>query len=1368
MKNLILLFSTLFSISISYGAHIPGGNISYECIGPNQFLVTLTTYEDICTGFIFPGGTLNITVTNDCGLPNPTLQVTNDGLPAPDISQVCGSVVPCQGGIPGNQVWTYTGVVTLPAECDGWHFAYGICCRDASTNLVGTGSNFYVSASLYSQTAPCNNSPTFQQQAIPYICVGQTYCIGLGITEVDGHTLTYTLVPPAISAVGQVPYQAGYSGANPYPGMALDPVTGQITGIAGITGKFSIAVLVSEYDANGNLVGTVVQDFSIEVLACTNQIVDCATSGVIDNIVGAVTQTGPTTLEMCEGVPFSFNMSFSDPDIGDSLFINSNIATTLPGSVVTYSYPNTPNANVITMTVSWVPPVGSANSNNIFVVNVNDNACPVTGSQTLVYTMNVLGSTNAGPDQTICLGDDAQLNVANGNIFNWTVLSGSPIQVGTNFSCNPCENPIASPNVTTTYEVISDLTGSCVNRDTVTVNVVPDFTFSLTQSSTTSCLNSDIQLEATPNLPGNYAYSWTPATFLNSTTVSNPTVTPTTPGPIQYNVQITSQAGCIRYGTLDINVAAAYSPDVTVTTNQTDIVCGDTIFFQSDLGGGVPATCGPSPNTTCSATATTQTIGTGTTSISNAPSPFYGFYMDGKVQMIYLANELQTAGFVGGKITELAFNITAKNSTAPYNNFNIKIGCTSATSLSTAVGYIGGLTSVYTNNSYNSTLGWNNFVLNTAYEWDGISNLIVEVCFDNSAWTQTDQVAQTSTVPNLTLFEYQDLGTASGCDMTGTGWSFAASANRPNIRFRTCPTIPDPANYSFQWFTTPGNANMSSTSTQNPFAIPQVTTDFQLVVTDLNGGCTDTVNVLINVMCDSCQQAIPVLTNATCFGGNDGQIVATPIGQHGPPFDVLLVNPGNQTVLQQENGVTTNATFSGLTAGQYIIRAIDTTGCWNDTLVTINQPPIMTLNVSNDTIVCIGGTAVMSATATGGNSTNYTYNWTGLAGVTSVQNVSPTAVTNYSVYALDPQGCSSDTLSVMVNMYPPILTSAGLNDTVCPGFSGVVSVNANGGFGGTYYYNWSDQNGNAVGGTNSTSVTPTSSPATYYVMVTDACETPAKLDSVKVFWYPVPSPSLTVDKVDGCYPIEVNFTNTTDPTFVAQCAWQFGDGSTSNTCGPQFHTYNGVGIYNVTLTVTSPDGCIGDTTYVGFIETYDYPVADFGIFPNPITVLQPTTSMHDSSSNDVTSYQWYFGEDGILGNSFEQNPTFTFPDIEPANYPVQLIVTNQNGCSDTTYGKVIMNGVYNFYVPSGFTPNNDGINDTFFPKGEGVDALSYDMFIFDRWGQIVFQSTESFKEWDGTKNGEPLPTGVYIWKIITKDVYTDAKFENRGHITLVR
>lgn len=1359
MKRITSLLLSILLSAAAWASHVPGGNITYECVGPNQYLITLTIYEDQSTGFITPGGTEIITITNDCGLINPNLTLNDITPPDNDVSQLCPSATPGPG-IPGNDFFQYSAVVILPGACDSWHFAYSSCCRDASANLTGTGSNYYFDADLNNFDAPCNNSPVFTAPPIPYSCVGQSLCYSLGVVEVDGNTLVYSFAAPSTGAATSVPYNAGYNAGSPYPGITIDPVTGQVNANLTIQGSFVIAIQIDEYDANGVLIGTVTQDFTLEVLNCNNQVIDCATSGNIGGVVGSVTQTGATELEMCEGVPFSFDLSFTDADISDSLFINSNIGTVLPGSVVSYSYPNVPNGNEIVMSVSWTPPPGSANSNNVFTVTVLDNACPVSGQQTIVYNMNVLGSTNAGPDLTICMGDDAQLQVANGNVFDWVALSGDPTVVGTNFSCNPCDNPLASPSTTTVYEVTSDLVGSCVNKDTVTVNVVPDFTYSMTQSSTTSCLNSDIQLEVTPNIPGNYAYTWSPGTFLSSTTVANPVVTPTSPGPLQYSVEIVSQDGCIKYDTIDLTVAAAYSPDVTVTTNLTDIMCGDTIFFDTDLGGGVPATCGPSPNTSCSAAANILTIGTGTTTNSTTgyPAPFGNWYWGAKHQYLFTAAELQAMGFVGGKITEVSWPVTTVNGTANYTGYTIKMACTGITDLTTT--FETGLTEVFSPQNVVATAGWNTFVLTTAYEWDGISNLVIETCFNNSSYTNNCSSPYTTTTFNSASYYRGDNSTVCG------NTNATVSMNRPNIRLKTCPTIPDPANFTFEW--TPVGSGLSSTTAQNPYALPQVTTDFQLVVTDLNGGCTDTVITTIDVLCDTCQSPIPVLTDITCFGGADGEIFATPVGINGPPFDLQLLDPVTLAVLQQDAAVTANVTFSGLTAGDYLVRSYDTTGCWADTLVTLNEPPIMTLSTTADTIVCIGGTAVMTATAVGGNSTNYTYNWSGLAGTTSTQNASPTAVTSYEVYALDPLGCSSDTLTIDVNMYPPILTNVGLTDTVCPGFSGVVSVQANGGFGGSYLYSWSDEFGNVVGNQNTATVTPVASPATYYVVVTDACETPAVVDSLNVYWYDEPQPSFTADVLNGCYPVEVNFTNTTNPALMDQCYWDFGDGSTSVVCGNQSNIYTGVGTYDVSLTVTSVNGCVGDTTYVAYVESYDYPVADFGIFPNPINVLEPTTTMYDSSSADVTSFEWNFGDMGMLGNSTVQNPEFTFPDTEPQNFDVELIVTNQYGCTDTTVNVVIMNGVYNFYVPSGFTPNGDGVNDYFFPQGEGVDVLEYEMIIFDRWGSIVFQTTETTKQWDGNKLGMPAPQGVYVWKVFTKDQYNGTEYENIGHVTIVR
>lgn len=1353
----LIIFLTLFTKG--FASHVPGGNITYECLGGNQYMITLTLFEDCGTAFE-SNGNQSITITNDCGITGLTTASLTNTVFQQEVSQLCLGQIgqsECNGGnLPGVYMHQWQGVVTLPANCDSWVFAYSSCCRNTSSNASSSSANYYWESVLNSTTGPCNSSPVITGQPIPYNCVNQPVIYSFGVYEPDGNTLVYSLVPAATGSGTYITYTGSYTGTSPITGIAIDPNTGEVTFTPTAIGNYIVAVLIEEFDTNGNLVGSIIQDFQFEVISCAGNNNPNPPTGGLTNVTGTGLQTGPNDVQLCEGDNICFNVTFNDA-AGDSIYLTSNLANIFPGGTFTQnSYIGTATA-----TICFTVTPGS-NPFSVISINARDNACPVVGVSSMSVGVTVVSSTTAGADETICLGSGVQLQANGGSNFTWTLISGDPI-TPSNFSCTNCSNPTANPAVTSVYQVTSNLAGGCTNTDQITVNVVPDFTYSLTQSSTTSCLNSDIQLEVTPNIAGNYTYTWSPPAYLSSTTSSNPVVTPTSPGNLQYAVQIVSQAGCVKHDTLDLTVAAAYSPDVTVTTNTTSIMCGDTIFFQADLGGGVPATCGASATTVCSAASSTITIGTGTAvnGTTSYPAPFGNWYWGSKHQFLFTAAELQAMGFVGGKITQIAWPITTVSGTTSYSGWTIKMGCTSITALTTT--FQTGLTQVFNPQNITAVTGWNTFTLTTAYEWDGISNLIIEICSNNTSYTNNSATPYTPTAFNSVAYYRADASTVCGATS-----ATALSMNRPNIRFTTCPTIPDPSNYSFNWTSSVAGANITTSTSQNPFALPMETMDFKLVVTDLNGGCTDTNIVHIDVLCDTCQAPIPTLTHVTCFGGNNGSILAQPIGVNGPPFNIQLLNPTTLAVLQQTPNVTTNTTFSGLTAGSYMLRSYDTTGCWADTVVTITQPPQMQLTVSSDTIVCIGGTASISAHATGGNSSNYSYIWTGLAGSTSSQNVSPTTVTSYSVYAQDPLGCQSPSQSITVNMYPPILTTPSAADTVCPGFPGVVSVTPNGGYGGFYNYLWSDINGNTVGMTNTTTVTPSSSTSTYYVVVTDACETPAKLDSVKVYWYDLPQPLISADVTDGCHPVAVNFTNDTDPSMMASCVWNFGDGSSSNNCGDQFHVYTGVGTYNVKLTVTSPDGCVNDTTYMAMIQTYGYPEANFGIFPNPINVLEPTATMFDSSSTDVTTYLWLFGENGVLGTSSVQNPEFTFPDDGPDQFDVTLIVMNQYGCTDTLPQYVVMNGVYNFYVPTGFTPNGDGINDLFFPQGEGVDPLEYEMYIFDRWGNKIFETDDATKSWDGMFGSTPAPEGVYVWKIKTNDVYLDVQYENIGHVTLLR
>ena len=126
------------------------------------------------------------------------------------------------------------------------------------------------------------------------------------------------------------------------------------------------------------------------------------------------------------------------------------------------------------------------------------------------------------PDVTICLGDSAPLVARGGNMFSWVALSGPPINIGTNFDCDTCNPVMTKPSLTSTYEVTSDLSGGCKNKDTVTVTVASNFNYNLTQSSGASCKLDPIQFNITPLVADTYTYTWTPAAMLSANNIPNP------------------------------------------------------------------------------------------------------------------------------------------------------------------------------------------------------------------------------------------------------------------------------------------------------------------------------------------------------------------------------------------------------------------------------------------------------------------------------------------------------------------------------------------------------------------------------------------------------------------------------------------------------------------------------------------------------------------------------------------------------------------------------------------------------------------------------------------------------------------------------
>lgn len=1357
IKSLFYALATLVAFPIASNAsHVPGGNITYECVGPNQYAITLTLFEDCGTAFE-ANGTQFISITNDCGYTTLTSVTIPNVIYQQEVSQLCPSQIgssECNGGtLPGVWMHQWTGIVTLPGNCDNWTFSYSSCCRNTSNNLT-TQDSYYWESTLYNATAPCNNSAQIASQPIPYVCVNQPVNFNMAAYDPDGNTLVYSFIPAMTTGPATtVTYNGGYSGTAPIPGITIDPATGQISFTPTLTGNYVVAVLIEEYDSNGNLVGSIIQDFQYEVITCTNIVPNNPTGGVT-NYTGSGGVTGTNSIQVCEGDSFCFDLIFNDTDASNTLIVTSNLNTIFPTATMTLT-----GTNPVTAHVCYTVQPGDPNLSTISFT-VEDNACPITGMNTFPVEVAVITSTYAGPDEIMCLGVGTQLTGSGGTNFNWTVVSGDPITPA-NFSCTNCSNPVANPSVTTTYQVVSNLSGGCVNTDQITVTVVPDFTYTLTQSSGTSCLQDPVQINLVPSPAGAYTYSWSPATYLNSSTIASPTVTATVPGTYTYTVDITSPNGCVKTDQVTVVVAPYYPPTVTASASVINVPCGQTSQLDVDLGGGIPATCGLSTSGGCSGPATTLTQGTVTGANTNYsyPTPYGNYYANEKHQFLYTAAELNAMGFVGGKITQIGWEIVTMGGLATYPSYTISMGCTGVTNLQSAYGspFETGLTTVFGPQNTTVAVGWNMHTLATPYEWDGVSNLIIEVCY---AWTAqytytTNCIVNWTTTPFISSSWYNADGVVACPSTTING----GGTNRPVTRFSTCPSVPDPADFSFAW--TP-SSTLNNASIQNPIATPvNPVTTYTVTVTNINGGCSDQSTVIINTNCPTCDPPLPVGTDPLCNGGTDGSITATVQGTTGP-FTVNWYD-SNGTLLQTTANVAVSDILNNLPAGVYTIESIDTAGCTNDTTFTLNEPLPVTVSTIADQSICINGSITLSATGVGGTSP-YTFTWdNGLIG-NGPHTVSPLVNTCYTVSATDANGCSAAlTDQVCITLNPPLTLTVSNDTLVCPGSTVIFDATVSGGDGGPYNYVWT----NSAGTTVSTSASLTSSSATpdvFCVTVTDGCSTPSVNACINLTHAPVPVPSFVGDNLSGCYPVPVNFTNTTNPADVLSSTWTFGDGNSSAQTLTATNNYVTPGCYDVTLQVTSPNGCVSSTTLTDYICVFDYPTADFVPAPQPTDLFNSTVVFTNTSINNATN-EWDFAG---LGTSTNVNPSFFFPNDNPGTYLVTLIVTNADGCKDTTEQNIIINGIFTLYVPSGFTPDDDGINDKFIPLGDGISAEGYEFTIFNRWGEIIYQTTQFGEGWDGTENGLKVKNDVYVWKIKARSIYDDSRHEKIGHVTVVR
>ncbi len=362
--------------------HVAGADLTYKSLGGNNYEVTLTYYRD-CSGST-PTNTETLRIRSaSCGSDfNATLTVVPGT--GNEITFPCNSSAStCSGGSSfGVQKWSYSAVVALPLTCSDWIFSWNRCCRNCAITTTVHGncqgepeSNFYLAADLNNINGLVNNSPTFTENPVATLCLGQNFVFNHGAVDIDGDSLAYSIVGSQIAPGTTMTYQPGYSALNPItsiPAISIDGATGDLDVTPQQIEVGVMSVKVDEYRA-GVKIGSVTRDMQFIVQACNNTLPSAT----------GINGTAAFDTTICPGTQLCFYVFTNDADAGQHLTITAN--NNIPNSVFNNSGGSHPTGSFC-----WTPTLADARSTPwTFTVSVRDDACPTNGFQVYSYSVTV-------------------------------------------------------------------------------------------------------------------------------------------------------------------------------------------------------------------------------------------------------------------------------------------------------------------------------------------------------------------------------------------------------------------------------------------------------------------------------------------------------------------------------------------------------------------------------------------------------------------------------------------------------------------------------------------------------------------------------------------------------------------------------------------------------------------------------------------------------------------------------------------------------------------------------------------------------------------------------------------------------------------
>lgn len=572
--------------------------------------------------------------------------------------------------------------------------------------------------------------------------------------------------------------------------------------------------------------------------------------------------------------------------------------------------------------------------------------------------------------------------------------------------------------------------------------------------------------------------------------------------------------------------------------------------------------------------------------------------------------------------------------------------------------------------------------------------------------------------------------------------------------------------YIYNW-TGPNGFTSNVQSPTIPNATVGMAGTYQLILTDSSCPEADTATTVVEV--NPVPTVDPILDQTICHDDNTQQVTFTGAVAG---TDYNWTNTNTTTGLAA-NGLGDIASFTGNAIGVVEVSNIEVTpstpfctGTPEQFTITVLPTPEVTLTA--DTTICENGTATMVAVGSGGGGGPYTYFWGHTANNDSIQDVNPLTPSNYTVYVENIFGCISAIEDVNVNVHSPLSGNISPFDTICPGYPTDIWANCSGGIGQPYTFTWSTTDTQTGPDNHQISVNPPQT-TTYTVTVTDGCETTPIVMQTEVFVAPLPVPQYEVLNPEQCEPAVFTIVNTTDPALseFVYC-WVEPDMQYLNVDTIVTDTLM-AGFYDMQMIVTTDLGCVDSLTFDDALNVKGKPKADFKHAPNPVLMFN-TNVLFTNYSLGANTFEWWFEDGAPATSQLPNNVQVQFPDGQTGTYDIMLVATSELGCTDTALYELIVFPEILIYAPNTFTPDGDEFNQGWRVYMEGIDLQDFELVIYNRWGEIIWESHDISVEWDGTygQNGRPVQDGTYTWLIRASDALNDNKYEYNGHVNVIR